>query len=180
MVSGLLDGGDEREAEVADLAKKAAQAASMRRKRVRENPTGITADDVDSDALAALDDELEQIASSAPGFVGAMLFRGAEVLPLVSLITSSEEEGMRRALMHTATSVRTEMEMIDQNALGGFVDSATSTTRGAILAIVLEDDILVVAIEGQPAQLADAWQVIGTRRSLMQSALSALINTPEA
>ena len=175
-VSAIDDGGDQREAEVADLAKKAAQAASSRRKRSRENPSGITAADVDDDALAALDSELEQIATWAPGFAGAMLFRGAEVLPLVSLITSAEREAMRRALMRTATLVRSEMEMIDSDALGAFVDSVTSTTKGAILSIVLEDDILVVALEGRPVKLADAWNAIATRRAPIQSALTGLIN----
>ena len=168
------DGGDERESEVADLARKAAQAASERRRRVRENPTGITAEDVDEEALAELDRQLEEIAAWAPGFAGAMLFRGAEVMPLVSLVTSGEREAMRRALVHVAQSIRNEMEMIERDAVGGFVDSVTSTSRGAVIAIALADDLLVVAIEGQPAKLADAWKAIAERRSAIESAAASL------
>ncbi len=174
-MSGVYDGGEDLDAEVADMARKAAQAASGRRRRRRENPSGITVEDVDEKALADLDRELEEIAAWSPGFAGAMLFRGAEVLPLVSLITSGEREAMRRALVHVAESVRSEMEMIERDAVGSFVDSITSTSRGAVISILLGDDILVVAIEGQPAKLADAWQAIASRRTAIEVASNALI-----
>lgn len=175
-MTSTFDGGDEREAEVADMARRAAQAASERRKRIRENPSGLTAEDVDADALAELDRNLEDLASWTPGFSGAMLFRGAEVMPLVSLITSNEREAMRRALMHVAASIRTEIELIERDAVGSFVDSVTSTTRGAVIAILLNDDVLVVAIEGQPASIADAWKAIGDRKVDIAAAAAALIN----
>lgn len=178
-VSSENDGSDEREAEVADLAKKAAQAASRRRKRRRDNPSGITAEDVDDEALNALDAELEEIASSSPGFAGAMMFRGPEVLPLVSLITTSDKEGIRRVLMRAAGSVREEMEMTDRLAIGTYLDSVSSTTQGAILSTALDDDIFVMVIEGKPAKIADAWHAMSTRRSSIQSALEALINAPD-
>lgn len=165
-------GDDKRETEVADLARK---AASSRRKRVRENPSGITAEDVDDAALAALDHELEEIAAWSPGFAGAMLFRGAEVLPLVSFITSGEREAMKRALMHFAASIRAEMEMIERDAVGNFVDTVTSTTRGAVIAMQFDDDILVVALEGKPAKIADAWQAIAQRREAIEKASAGLI-----
>ena len=171
------DGGDEREAEVAEMARRAAQAASDRRKRIRNNPSGLTTDDVDGEALELLDRQLEELASWTPGFTGAMLFRGSEVLPLVSLITSADREAMRRALMHVAASIRSEMELIERDAIGSFVDSVTSTSRGAVIAIVIDDDILIVAIEGRPALVADAWKAIGDRRSAIAEALEALIIT---
>lgn len=170
------DGSDELDAEVADMARRAAQAASDRRKRIRETGSGLTADDVDADALALLDSQLEDLATWSPGFAGAMLFRGPEVLPLVSLITSGEREAMRRALMHIAASIRAEMELIERDAVGGFVDSITSTTRGAHIAIVMDDDILVVALEGRPALVADAWKVIAERKADISAAAAALFN----
>lgn len=178
-MSAQNSGGDDREAEVADLAKKAAQAASIRRRRVRDNPSGITAEDVDDDALSALDLELEQIATDVPGFAGAMMFRGPEVLPLVSLIASSDKEGIRRVLMRAASSVRGEMEMADRLAIGTYLDSVSSTTKGAILSTALDDDIFVMVIEGKPAKIADAWQAFSARRTEIHSALSSLIHTPE-
>ncbi len=158
------------------MARRAAQAASERRKRIRENGSGLTADDVDADALADLDRHLEDLAAWTPGFTGAMLFRGPEVLPLVSLITSADREAMRRALMHVAASIRAEIELIERDAVGSFVDSVTSTTRGAVIATLLNDDLVVVAIEGRPASVADAWKAIGDRKADLAAAAAALIN----
>lgn len=170
------DGSDDLDAEVADMARRAAQAASDRRKRIRETGSGLTAEDVDGESLALLDKQLEELAAWSPGFAGAMLFRGPEVLPLVSLITSSEREAMRRALMHVAASIRAEMELIERDALGSFVDSITSTSRGAHIVIVLADDILVVALEGRPASVADAWKTISDRKADIASAAAGLFS----
>lgn len=175
-VAKSYDGSEELDAEVADMARRAAQAASDRRKRIRESGTGLTAEDVDADALALLDRQLEDIATWSPGFTGAMLFRGPQVLPLVSLITSADREAMKRALMHVAASIRAEMELIERDAVGGFVDSITSTSRGAVVALVLDDDILVVAIEGRPAAVADLWKSISDRKEKISEAAGALIH----
>ncbi len=175
-VASLYDGTDEREAEVADMARRAAQAASDRRKRIRATGTGFTAEDVDADALARLDHQLEDLAAWSPGFAGAMLFRGAEVLPLVSLITAADREAMKRALVHVAVSIRAEMELIERDAVGSFVDSVTSTSRGAVIVTVLNNDILVVALEGKPAAVADAWKAITERKAAISSAAGAFFH----
>lgn len=174
---GLIDAeNDEREAEVADMARRAAQAASDRRKRLRDNSTRVTEEQVDNDALADLDRHLEELAAWTPGFVGAMLFRGLEVLPLVSLITAAEREAMRRTLSHFAISARDEMELVKSDSLGAFVDSVTSTSHGAVLTTVLGDDILVIGIAGRPAQVADAWKALSDRKAAIAVAAEALIN----
>ena len=104
-----------------------------------------------------------------------MLFRGPEAMPLVSLITSGEREAIRRALLHMAISVRSEMELTERDALGTFVDSVTSTSGGAVLVKVLNDDLLIVALVGETLSIADAWKAIQNERAEIAAAASALL-----
>lgn len=158
------------------MARRAAMAASDKRRRARSAAAdGPTAADVDDAMMERLGTSLETIAAWAPGFAGAMLFRGENAQPLVSLITSGEREGMRRALSHVASSVRLELDLIERDPLGAFVDSVTSTSRGAVLVFRLEDDLLVVAIEGRPARVADAWSAVVDQREELAEAASRLI-----
>lgn len=168
-------GFDNREDEVADMARRAAMAASDKRRRARNSGTNLTASDVDEEMMKRLGRSLENIAAWAPGFAGAMLFRGEAAQPLVSLISSGEREAMRRALSHVATSVRLELDLIERDAVGGFVDSITSTSRGAVLVVRMDDDLLVVALEGRPARVADAWHAIAAERQNLAAAASGLI-----
>ncbi len=149
-------------------------AASERRKRVREGDE-ITLEDIDEDMLAELDRLLEEVAAWTPGFAGAMILRGEAAQPLVSLITSGEREAMRRALLHVASSVRMELDLIERDVLGEFVDSITSTSRGAVIVNRLDDDLLVVAVEGRPAKIAEAWRAIADRRDGIAETASKLI-----
>lgn len=165
---------DPREGDVADMAKRAALAASERRRRLRESGE-ITVEDIDETMLAELDRLLEDVSAWTPGFAGAMLFRGAAAQPLVSLITSGEREAMRRALIHVASSVRIELDMIERDVLGQFVDSVTSTSRGAVIVIRMDDDLLVVAIEGRPAKVADAWKAIANRKADLAEVAAKLV-----
>ena len=96
-------------------------------------------------------------------------------MPLVSLITSGEREAMRRALMHMAISVRSEMELTERDAVGNFVDSVTSTSRGAVLVNVLDDDLLIVALTGKSVSIADAWKAIRGQRNDISAAAADLI-----
>lgn len=157
------------------MARRAALAASDKRRRARSGADGPTAEDVDDAMMARLGSALEDIAEWSPGFAGAMLFRGELTQPLVSLIVSGERESMKRSLTHVATSVRTELDLIERDALGSFVDSVTSTERGAVIVIRLGDDLLIVALEGQPARIADAWQAIANQRGELAAAASRLI-----
>lgn len=166
---------DEREHEVADMAKRAALAASERRKLKNAPGGGLTADDLDKAMLDRLASLLEEIAAWTPGFAGAMLFHGEAALPVVSLIDAGDREAMRRALNHVGTSVRMELELIERDALGAFVDSITSTDRGAVIVTRLRDDLLVVAIEGRPARVADAWKAIADRKDYLLEVTSKLI-----
>jgi hypothetical protein len=174
-VTNAFDGLDERESEVAEMARRAALAASDRNKRTRSAGSDITADDVDPEMMSQLDALFENVATWTPGFAGAMLFRGEAVQPLVSLITSGEREATRRALIHVATSVRSELDLLEHDAIGSFVDSVTSTSRGAVLVNRLDDDLLVVAIEGRPARIAEAWSAISTNRQQIAAVAARLI-----
>ena len=175
MTSASDNGSDSREDEVAKMARRAALAASDKRRRARSGEDGPTADDVDDVMMARLSSAMETIADWSPGFAGAMLFRGEATQPLVSLISSGEREAVRRSLTHVATSVRMTLDLIERDALGSFVDSVTSTGRGAVIVIRLGDDLLTVALEGQPARIADAWQAIADRRAELEAAASGLI-----
>ena len=156
------------------MAKRAAMAASERRKLVRKSGE-ITLEDIDQSILVELDRLLEEVAAWTPGFSGAMLFRGEAAQPLVSMITSGEREAMRRALLHVASSVRMELDLIERDVLGEYLDSVTSTSRGAVIVNRLGDDLLVVAIEGQPAKLADAWRAIAERREAIADIARRLV-----
>lgn len=149
-------------------------AASERRKLVRKSGE-ITLEDIDQSILVELDRLLEEVAAWTPGFSGAMLFRGEAAQPLVSMITSGEREAMRRALLHVASSVRMELDLIERDVLGEYLDSVTSTSRGAVIVNRLGDDLLVVAIEGQPAKLADAWRAIAERREAIADIARRLV-----
>lgn len=151
-------------------------AASERRKRERSGEdSGLNAEDVDQEMLVELDRLLENVAAWTPGFAGAMLFRGESAQPLVSHITSGEQAAMRRALDHVATSVRAELDLIERDVLGSFVDSITSTSRGAIIVNRLGDDLLVVAVEGRPAKVADAWLAVANQRDEIAQVAAKLI-----
>lgn len=177
-VTGSFENGaDSREDEVADMARRAAMAASDSRRRARTGGDGPTAADVDETMMARLGTSLDAIAAWAPGFAGAMLFRGESAQPLVSLITAGDREAMRRALNHVATSVRMELDLIERDALGSFVDSVTSTSRGAVLAFRMVDDLLVVAIEGRPARVADAWKAVLDQMPELIEAAAGLIRS---
>ncbi len=170
------DGSDDRESEVADMARRAAIAASERRKAQRSGGgQGLTVEDVDQAMLEELSIVLEDMAAWIPGFAGAMLFHGQAAQPVVSLITSGDREAMRRALNHVGTSVRMELDLIERDAIGSFVDSVTSTSRGAVLVVRLGDELLVVAIEGQPARVADAWSAIAERRASLREITAKLL-----
>lgn len=178
-VETSADGSDEREEEIAEMARRAALAASDRRKRARESGD-ISADDVDQPMMDRLGKSLETIAAWVPGFAGAMLFRGPQAQPLVSLITAGDREAVRRGLSHVATTVRAEVDLIERDTFGSFVDSVTSTSRGAIVVLRFDDDLLVVAIEGRPALVADAWHAIRAERDELRDAAAGLIKTSSA
>ena len=173
-VTNAFDGSDERESEVAEMARRAAMAASGRRKQARASGE-ISADDVDPAMLVKLDALMENLAAWTPGFAGAMLFRGESAQPLVSLITSGEREAMRRSLVHIATATRTEVDFVEGGALGSFVDSVTSTTKGAAIVTRLGDDLLVTVIEGRPAKIADAWKAISVNRDDIEAVAARLV-----
>lgn len=178
LVTGSFDSGaDSREDEVADMARRAAMAASDKRRRARSGGGGPTAADVDEVMMERLGRVFDSIAAWSPGFSGAMLFRGESAQPLVSLITAGDREAMRRSLSHVATSVRMELDLIERDAIGSFTDSVTSTSRGAVLVFRLDDDLLVLALDGKPARVADAWNAVRERKDELMAAASGLIRT---
>jgi len=166
---------DERELEVADMARRAAMAASERRKQKTGEGGGLTIDDVDPEALGALSSLLEEIAAWTPGFSGAMVFHGEAALPIVSMITAGDREAMRRALTHVGSSTRHEVDFLEHDAVGAFVDSITSTDRGAVIVVRLYNDLLVVSMDGKPAKVADAWKAISVRKERLLEVTANLI-----
>ena len=160
------------------MARRAAQAASDRRKRIREAGTSLAAEDVDGEALAMLDRALESIASNSPGFGGAMVFRGPDALPLVSLIPSREAEGMRRLLINTAVSTRKQMDHLAGDSIGSYLDSVTSTARGAIIAKLFGDDLLVVCLEGPRVSVLDTWKAMSDCTREISGACASLFIEP--
>ena len=65
---------DERELEVAEMARRAAMAASERRKQKSNSGGELTLDDVDPVALDELSTLLEEISAWTPGFPGRCSF----------------------------------------------------------------------------------------------------------
>ena len=166
---------DERELEVAEMARRAAMAASERRKQIKSAGGGLTLDDIDPGALEELSTLLEEIEAWTPGFSGAMVFHGEGALPVVSLIRASNRESMRRSLTHVGSSVRQEVDLLERDAVGGFVDSVMSTTKGAVLVVRLHEDLLVIAIGGKPANIAEAWKAVGARKDRLLEASANLV-----
>ena len=171
----MSDDDDERELEVAEMARRAAMAASERRKQIQNAGGELTLEDIDPDALEDLSTLLEEIEAWTPGFSGAMIFHGEGALPIVSLIRAGNREAMRRSLTHVGSAARQEIDLLERDAIGGFVGSITSTTRGAVLVFRLNDDRLVVSIEGKPVNLADAWRAVGARKARLLEASANLV-----
>ena len=167
---------DDREVEVADTARRAAKAASERRKQKKNQGGDLTADDIDPAMLQRLSALLEEISAWTPGFSGSMLFHGEAATPIVSLITAGDREAMRRALTHVGSSIRHELDLIERDAVGSFVDSVTSTSRGAVLVVRLGNDLLVVSVDGKPAKIAEAWKAISDRKAELIAVTAKLIS----
>lgn len=156
---------DEREDEVADVARRAAMAASARQKLLRDSGTDLAASDVDNDMLDRLGAALERIEASAPTFTGAMLFRGPEATPLVSLLPDFGSEESRRTLTRAATAMRMQADLLADSSIGQFVDSLISTERGALLVQLLDEDVLVVSLAGSPPDVGHVWRTIAAERA---------------
>ncbi len=150
---------DAREDEVADLAKRAAHAASERRRR-RRSGGGRPADDADPVQMERIGAALEKIRQSCTLFDGALIVRGVETLPLVSLLPDEDPEAARRLLTRAATTTRTAVDYFADAPLGEFVDQMISTERGAVLTKRIGDDLLLVATVGYPPDVAPVWRAI--------------------
>ena len=165
---------DAREDEIADVARRAAMAASARQKAAREAGGPMTAADVDDAMMTRLGLALERIESRCTNFAGAMLFRGPDAAPLVSLLPDFGSDEARRTLTRVATAVRMQLELLEDSTLGRYVDSVISTERGAMLVRVIGDDVLVVSLGGAPPDVAPAWRAIATEREEIAAAAADL------
>lgn len=171
----MSDTQDERELEVAEMARRAAMAASERRKQIKSGGGELTVDDVNPESLESLSTLLEEIDAWTPGFSGAMIFHGEGAVPVVSLINDGNREAMRRSLTHVGSSVRQEIDLLERDPVGGFVDSVISTERGAVIVVRLNQDLLVVALSGKPANVADAWKAVRDRKERLLTACEELL-----
>lgn len=165
---------DAREDEVADVARRAAMAASARRSMARDVDDGMSLGDVDDAMMNRLGLALERVESECSNFGGAMLFRGPDAMPLVSLLPDFGAEEARRTLIRVATAVRMQFDLLEDSSLGSYVDSLTSTARGALLARAIGDDLLVVSIAGSPPDVAPAWRAMGSERPEIAEAAAGL------
>jgi hypothetical protein len=170
-----VDGHDDaREDEVADVARRAAMAASARRSLAREAPEGMSPAEVDDAMMNRLGHALERVEAGCANFGGAMLFRGPAAQPVVSLLPDFGGDEARRMLTRVATAVRMQVELLEDSSLGRFVDSVTSTERGALLIRSIGDDLLVVSLSGSPPEVAPAWRAITAERGEIADAAAGL------
>lgn len=165
LVTDSSPAADEREHEVADVARRAAMAASARQKLVRDSGSKLAESQVDGDMLDRLGSALERIEAAAPTFTGAMLFRGPEAIPLVSLLPEFGADESRRTLTRAATAVRMQFDLLADSSIGGFVDTIMSTERGAVLVQLLQQDLLVVSLAGSPPDVGPVWRSIAAERA---------------
>ena len=149
--------GDAREDEVAEVARRAAMAASARRSLARTTPDGLTARDVDEGMLTRLGLALERIAA-----------------PLVSLLPDFGSDDARRTLTRIATAVRMQFDLLEDGSLGRYVDSVVSTERGALLVKSIGDDLVVVSVSGTPPDVAPAWRAMAAEREEIAAAAADL------
>ena len=149
-------------------------AASARRSAAREAPDGMSGSDVDDAMMIRLGLALERIERKCVGFAGAMLFRGSQAVPLVSLLPDFGSDEARRTLTRVATAVRMQLDLLEDSTLGRYVDSVTSTERGALLVQAIGDDLLVVSLAGSPPDVAPAWRALAAERAEMAEAAEGL------
>lgn len=165
---------DEREGEVADVARRAALAASARQKLSRESGVLVGAEDVDSEMLERLGTALERIEANCTNFAGAMLFRGPNAAPIISLLPDFGAEEARRTLTRAATAVRMQFELLADTSIGGYVNSIISTGRGALLVQALGEDLLLVNLAGSPPDVGPAWRAVASERDEIAEAAAEL------
>lgn len=149
-------------------------AASARQTAAREAGGAMTGGDVDEAMMIRLGLALERIERRCSNFAGAMLFRGPDAAPLVSLLPDFGSDEARRTLTRAATAVRMQHELLEDSTLGSYVDSVISTERGAMLVKVIGDDVLVVGLGGTPPDVAPAWRAIAVEREEIASAAADL------
>lgn len=165
---------DARENEIADVARRAALAASARRSAARESGGSLSVAEVDEAMMTRLGQALERIEGRCEHFAGAMVFRGADAAPLVSLLPDFGSDEARRTLTRVAVAVRMQVDLLDDSSLGRYVDSVLSTERGAVLVQAIRDDLLVVSLAGTPPDVAPAWRAIASERVEIAEAAAGL------
>lgn len=165
--NGLPDG---REDEVADVARRAAMAASARQHLAREPGGDHSASDVDQEMVNRLGLAIERIEAASTNFAGAMLFHGADGQALVSLMPDFGSEESRRTMTRVGTAVKMEIDLLADSSIGPYRDSLISTQRGALLVNVIGQDVLVVSLAGSPPDVAPTWKAIAIEREQMAEA----------
>mgnify|MGYP001819164270 CR=1 FL=1 len=168
---------DGREDEVAEVARRAALAASEKRRRSRELDGRPTAEDVDQSMMQRMGQALERIESTSDAFSGAMVFRGAAADPLVSLLPEFGSDEAKRTLGRVALGVRTQIEHLLDSPLGPCLDTVLSTERGAVLVNVVADDLLVVSVTGSPPDIGPIWRAMARERAELADAAQRLFTT---
>ncbi|MGI9605221.1 MAG: hypothetical protein ACR2P0_03695 [Acidimicrobiales bacterium] len=166
---------DDREDEVADVARRAAIAASERRKQARHADESIRADQVDPEAMDRLGFALEKIEGASSECLGVMLFRGPDAAPLVSLLPEFDADETRRLLSRVASTASRQVDLLGDTTAGSYRNSLVSTERGAVLVERFGSDLLVVALTGSPPDVTPVWTALSAERAEIASAASKLI-----
>ena len=135
---------------------------------------GMGAADVDEVMMERLGAALERIEAGCDNFAGAMMFRGVDAAPLVSLLPDFGADEARRTLIRVATAIRMQFDLLIDSTLGPFVDSIVSTDRGAVLVRAIGDDLLVVSVAGAPAEVIPAWRAMSTEQEELRFAAAGL------
>jgi len=165
---------DTREQEVAALARRAARAASA-----RSAPGGpiaaLTIEDIDESMMATLGRAFGRIEASSPAFGGAMLFRSAQAVPLVSLLPPERSEEIRSELLRVATGTRAQIDGLVGSPAGAFTDSIVATEAGAIIARLIEDDLLLVLVDGRGSDIAPVWAAAEAEVATIAAAAADLV-----
>lgn len=148
---------DDREDEVADLARRAALAASEKRRRQREHGVDVSKGIVDDDQMVRLESLLQQVGEMET-VVGVMMTRGQGAIPIASVLPTVIGDEIFRTLNSIASTTAHQSELLGNVELGAPRDSLISLRRGAVLTRWIGEDLLLVAVEGTPAPVSAIWQ----------------------
>lgn len=125
--------------------------------------------------MATLGRAFGRIEAASPDFGGTMLFRGSQALPLVSLLPPERSEEVRTVLLRIATGTRAQIDSFVGSSTGSYTDSIIATEHGSIVARLIADDLLLVAVDGRHGDVGSLWAASAAEVDTIASAAAALV-----